>query len=139
VTSGRQRTDSVTVMEEVSTQTTLKRPEKTKSADLSITSTCVSSIYCWSSHSAALIVNYCIGMITLPIAVSFSPLPSARQHPSYDIVWRLRGFIWYFRLEFVYMTYFACIEGSYKSSSCCLSVLPTCIQFTLVYLLLGKI
>ena len=31
-----------------------------------------------------------------------------------------------------------CIEGSYKSSSCCLSVLPTCIQFTLLYLLLGK-
>ena len=31
-----------------------------------------------------------------------------------------------------------CIEGSYKSCSCCLSVLPTYNQFTLLYLLLGK-
>ena len=34
---------------------------------------------------------------------------------------------------------FACIEGSYKSSSCCLFLfLATYIQFTLLYLLLGK-
>ena len=38
----------------------------------------------------------------------------------------------------LYDVCFACTEGSSKSSSCCLSVLPTCIQFTFLYLLLGN-
>ena len=40
----------------------------------------------------------------------------------------------------VYDVCFACIEGSYKNSSCCLSVLPNYIRvyIPLLYLLLGK-